>query len=324
LVIIPDARGRSLGEGGSVFSRGAISAYYNPALLVTSEIFSAEYNYYQYLPELADDLVAKNFYLSSNYKDLIYYGMGYFKFSYGRQERTDEFGYSLGTYEPHDKYLGFWAATVFDDNNSAGIGMKYVKSFWGYYGSGSERIEDETIALDFGFLSRNHLPEITWLHDRTYYPNLRRLFLPERPKGLSLGLSVTNLGEGINFSDLDEADPLPRKLRIGTGYQAIDSEPVGLQFTIDATKILVDESDIAWSYALEAEFYYLAVFRIGRYYDYDSRHRYTTIGFGIGPDWLRFDYARIPGEYDYDWNRKAGEYSISLRCNIAPDLFKNM
>jgi hypothetical protein len=92
--------------------------------------------------------------------------------------------------------------------------------------------------------------------------------------------------------------------------------------TIDATKILVGESELVWSYGLESEFYYLACFRIGRYYDYDSRHRYTTIGFGIGPDWLRFDYARIPGEYDYDWSRKAGEYSFSIRCNISSDTFK--
>jgi hypothetical protein len=248
--------------------------------------------------------------------------MGYFKFSYGRQTRTDEFGNDLGTFESYHKYLGFWAAMTFDDNNSVGIGIKYAKSLLGYWGAGSERIEDNTIALDFGFLSRNHLPEVTWQSDKVFYPDLHRLFRAERPRGLSFGLSVANLGEGLSYIDEDDPDPLPRRLRVGFGYQAVDSEPVGLQLTIDATKILVGESELVWSYGLESEFYYLACFRIGRYYDYDSRHRYTTIGFGIGPEWLRLDYSRIPGEYDYDWNRKAGEYSFSIRCNISSDTFK--
>jgi len=321
-LITPDARGKSLGEGGSVFSKGAISAYYNPALLVTSEVYSAEYNHYKYMPDLADDLVATSFFLSTNLGDLLYFGMGYFKFSYGKHSRTDEFGNDLGTFEPYDKYFGFWAATSFDDNNSAGMGLKYVKSFLGYYGAGSNILEDETVALDFGFLSRNHLSETTWQNDRISYPNLRRLFWHERDKGLAFGLSVANLGNGLTYIDQDDSDPLPRRLRVGSGYQAVDSEPLGLQLTLDATKILVGDSEIAWSYGLESEFYYLAVIRIGRYYDYDSHHRYTAVGFSLGPEWLRLDFSSIPGDYA-DWKRKAGEYSISLRCNISRDQFKN-
>lgn len=320
LLITPDARGKSLGEGGSVFSRGAISVYYNPALLVTSELFSAEYNRCTYLPEISDDLIVKNLFMSSNYQDLIYLGFGYSKFSYGTQEYTDEYGNSLGTSESYDRYFGFWSAMSFDDKNSAGFGLKFIKSRLAGGVTGPR--DESTVGFDFGFISRGNFPELTWQYDKIFYPGLRRLIQPERANGLSFGLSVTNLGEGIGFGDIDNPDPLPRKLRIGTGFQAVDTEPLGLQLTLDGTRIMVGESDIAWSYGLEGEFYYLAVFRIGRYYDFDNHQRYTTIGFSIGPEWLRLDYSKIPGEYDYDWNRKAGEYSFSIRCNISREILR--
>lgn len=325
LLITPDARGKSLGEGASVFSKGAISVYYNPALLVTSEEFSGEYNYCEYMPNLFHNLPPiKGYYLSSNYTDLVYFGMGYSKFLYGRQERTDEYGNSLGTFESYETALGFWAALSFNPDNSVGVGIKFIESHLAEVGAGSERGKGSAsaVAFDFGIMSRNHLSETTWRKDNIFYPNLHRLFRPERYEGFSFGISIANLGEDINYIDADQADPLPRRLRAGFGFQAIDTEPVGLQLTIDATKILVGDSEIAWSYGLESEFYYLLIFRLGRFYDYDGHHRYNTIGFGIGPEWIRLDYSKVLGDVD-DWNRKAGEYSVSVKCNISQETFKN-
>ncbi len=324
LLISPDARGKSLGEGGSVFSIGAISAYYNPALLVTSEEFSVEYNYCSYLPKIAEDIFPKNIYLSSNYRDLLYFGMGYSKFSYGEQERTDELGNLLGRFESYESALGFWAAITFDPDNSFGAGIKYIESHLAEVGAGSERGRGDatTVAFDFGILSRNHLPEATWQNEKIFYPNLRRLFGVERDLGFSFGVSIANLGEGLEYIDEDQPDPLPKRLRIGFGYQAIDSEPAGIRLTIDATKILVGQSEIVWSYGLESTFYYLFSIRFGRMLDRDGHQRFNTIGFGIGPEWLCLDYSLIL-DSDFDWNRRGDEYSISIRCNISPETFKN-
>ncbi len=44
LLETPDARGRSMAGGGSVYSTGAVSAYYNPANLAGSGIISGEFN----------------------------------------------------------------------------------------------------------------------------------------------------------------------------------------------------------------------------------------------------------------------------------------
>lgn len=330
LTIVPDARGASLGGGGSVFSTGAMSTYYNPALLVTSRLISGEFNYRQYLPKLTNDLKLKNLFFSSNYKEMLYIGGGYGRLSYGETIHTDEYGQVLERFTAYDDAFGLWAALAFDDNNSFGVGIKYIRSRLGIFGAGGERGAGNvsTLAFDFGFLSHNHFPQMTWKNDNIQYPVIHRLFRPERSGGLSFGLSVTNVGKGLAYYNSDVTDPLPRTLRLGVGYQAIDSEPVGLQLTIDATKLLIDADDpfreewreIVWSYGLETEYYYFLSFRIGWLLDRDAHERYGTIGFGIGPKWLGVDYSRVLGN-ESGWNRHADENSISIRCNISPERF---
>lgn len=327
LLITPDARGKSLGDGGSVFSKGAVSAYYNPALLVTSKEFSGEYNYCQYLPQISDDLIVENIFLSSNYRDLAYLGIGYTRFDYSGKTDIWE---DVNSY---DYSLGFWTAISFDPDNSIGVGIKYIKM---KYESSpnvpwNESYEGSSYAFDFGFLTRNHLPGATWRNNNTYYPVLHRLFREERDRGFSFGISVANWGKDMALFDEDRPDPLPRKLRLGTGYQAVDSEPIGLRLTVDATKLLVymddpfkeEWSEIAWSYGVETTFYYILNFRLGRLFDRGSHQRLNTIGFGIGPEWLRLDYSRVLGDIDdWRWNRRTDEYSFSISCNISPQTFE--
>lgn len=321
-MIAPDARGRSLGEGGSVFSRGAISAYYNPALLVTSETVSGGFNYCDYAPEFSDDISVINVFIAHKFRDLGYYGIGFTKFDYGN---------TYGPGKSYDYSLGFWAAMDFDRDYSIGIGVKYIKmklEFYNYW-TGSRSYEGSSYAFDFGFLSRNHLPKSTYKVDSK--GKIPGMFSEERDEGFSFGISLANLGKGIAFFDPDQTDPLPRKLRLAAGYQAIDSEPVGLRLMVDATKLLIDVEDsfrkewseIVWSYGLESTFYYIVHFRLGRLFDRDTYQRFNIIGAGIGPDWLRLDYSRILGdEDDRGWNRRYGEASISLICNISPDTFR--
>ena len=60
LLMPPDANGQGLGYGGSAFSSGAASLFYNPANLVTVNNLSAEISRGNILPRLADDLIYKN------------------------------------------------------------------------------------------------------------------------------------------------------------------------------------------------------------------------------------------------------------------------
>ena len=121
---------------------------------------------------------------------------------------------------------------------------------------------------------------------------------------------------------------MPARLRLGMGYQAIDTDHLGLRLTVDASKLLLDTNDgfdaewkeIVWSYGLEGTFLYVIHLRMGRHVDRAGHQKFWTMGFGLGPEWLRIDYAKVL-ESDEDWNRRSGESGISVSCNIEPGIF---
>lgn len=326
LLIAPDARGKSLAGGGSAFSKGAASAYYNPALLATSEDFSAEINEHE--PNLYDGFIM-NIFMSRKFNDWICLGAGYTGFDYEIGRWIDYGNTTVLDWRGYRDYaLGLWAAISFDHQNSFGIGFKYIKTHpysdancVGYTGTSS-------IAFDFGWLTKNHLSGATWRNDEIFYPDLNRLFNVKREKGFAFGVSFANLGNDLNVKYAAYPERMPKRLRLAAGYQAVDSEPVGLRLIVDATKLLFDIDDtfkeewseVAWAYGLEATFYYILDFRLGRLLDRGDHQRYTTIGFGLGPEWLGIDYSYVL-ESDEHWNRAGKEYSISISCNISPGTF---
>ncbi|UCC79992.1 MAG: PorV/PorQ family protein [Candidatus Zixiibacteriota bacterium] len=321
LLVAPDARGKSLADGGSVFSKSAASVYYNPALLVTGYQFSAEVNYCKHLPLLSDVSIS-NYFISKSLNDWGYFGIGYSRHDYGGGERLDEY---YRTIKPYAYSLGIWYAISFDPYNSCGIGVKFIKIHAGRYRIDSSTLEASSMAIDFGMLSRNHLPQATWQNDEIFYPHINRLFKVERDKGFSFGISFSNLGRDLEYEHYPYSESIPKRLRVAAGYQAVDSEPVGLRLTVDATRVLIDMDDsfreewseVAWSYGLESTFYYIVHFRFGRLLDRGDHQRYNTIGFGVGPEWLSLDYSYVL-DSDDRWNRSGEEYSFSLRCNISP------
>jgi hypothetical protein len=282
-----------------------------------------EVNYCRYLPLLVDDISINNFFFSGKYNDYGYLGIGYSRIDYQTSRwDIDDWG---GWADICNYSLSIWTSIFLDSHNSLGAGIKYIESNaagFGYYSSSRDEAA-ASVALDLGFLSRNQFPGATWENDDVFYPELNRLFKVERDKGFSLGISFSNLGRDIEFDGRPYSEPLPKRLRLAAGYQAVDSEPVGLRLTVDATKLLIDMDDsfseewseVAWSYGLESTFYYVVTFRLGRLLDRGDHQRYTTIGCGLGPEWLGLDYSYVLESDEY-WNRSRGEYSISIKCNI--------
>ena len=186
-----------------------------------------------------------------------------------------------------------------------------------------------SFAFDLGVLSRGHLPGATVIVDELYYPTLRKYCRTERVPGITLGASLTNIGPQVSFEDDYYNGPPPRNLRLALGYQMLDADYLGLRFTIDALKLLVDNDDsfgteideIKWIFGVEATFLYIINLRAGRYLDDVGFQRYTSVGIGLGPEWLRFDYSRVLEGNEY-YNRRSEETSYSLYCNFLPYIFK--
>ena len=327
LMEIPDARGRGLAGGGSVFSAGAVSAFYNPAGLVSSGVFSAQINYGEFLPNLADDISLKSAYFSRDFGSIGAYGLSYSRLSYGKQDRRSEGGELIETIEYYESSLALHGAVALNSSASVGFGLKYINinTAPSYLGDS----KSSSIALDFGFLSKGHFPQATVKIDETYYPTLRKYCRAERDEGIILSASLLNIGPEIKFRERSSLNgPPPRSLRLAAGYQLLDADYLGLRFTIDALKLLVNTDDgfkteireITWSFGVEATFLYIINLRAGRYHDEIGLQRYTTVGLGLGPEWCRFDYSRVLGSSEM-YIRRENETSYSLYCNIIPNIF---
>lgn len=329
LLEIPDARGRGLAGGGSVYSAGAVSAFYNPAGLISSGAFSAQIHYGRFLPALADDLYFMGAYFSRDFGNLGAYGLSYCRLSYGKYDRVDELGRLIETVDYYESSLALHGAVALSSSNSAGFGLKYIhiNTVPLYY---IEKSKVTSFAMDFGFLSKGHFPQATVKIDEAYYPTLRKYCRAERDEGIIFGLSMANIGPEISFGESSSLNgPPPRSLRLAAGYQVLDADYLGLRFTIDALKLLVNTDDgfktelreIIWSYGVEATFLYIINLRAGRYLDDTGEQRYTSIGFGLGPEWMRLDYSRVLLGNDM-YNRRGEETSYSFYCNIYPNIFK--
>lgn len=310
-----------MGDGGGAFSAGAISVFYNPANLATVNSLSAEFSRYQLLPGLARGVFLTSLYLGGGTAKWGHYGISYHRIGYGTQMRCDELGNPVGEYASYEYALGFYGAFALNPNIWLGGGFKYICSKLGtvWTGSGIRQVNAQTAAVDLGISIRNLFPEST-IQSRVYTrPRLRKWCRARSDRGIALGLSVANLGPNISYSGVSGSDPLPRNLRLSVGYQIVDIDDLGLRATVDATKLLVDMNDgfrtewqeIVWSYGAEATFLYCITMRGGRLLDRVGRTHFSTWGFGIGPEWLRFDRSY-----------QQGLSSFSIHCNIPPHILQ--
>jgi hypothetical protein len=330
LISAPDARGRSMAEGGSVFATGAAAAYYNPAGIVSVATTAAEFNFGKPMPQWVDDYSWLNAYAAIALPNSLRFAIGMNRLDYGDFKRIDEYGNLLGDYDSYDMAISAVAAMPLDSLTSVGIGIKYIYSRlaidWikGNFGLDHGNI----LAFNFGMLFRNRFPNLTYTKDAYTFPELRKWGRTRDNRGLSFGVSVANLGPKVSYNYTDRTDPLPINLRLATGYQVVDTDVLGLDITFDATKLLIDMNDsfqteldeIVLSYGIEANFLYLFSLRGGRYFDTFGEQKMWMIGWGIGPEWLHLDYSHT---YDRDrWQTEDGAYSWSVYCNLPAGMLK--
>jgi hypothetical protein len=331
LLMAPDARGRSMGEGGSVFATGAVAAFYNPASIVSVTTAAGEFNYFKPMPSWENNLYALNIYAAFALPNSLRFAVGMNRLDYGTFELIGPYGEILWRYEYYDFAISAYSAVDFDSLSSVGIGIKYIYSqaIADWTGGNLGLADGNILAADFGMLFRNRFRNLTYTSSNYTFPEIRKWARTRDNRGLSFGISVANLGPKVSYENSDRKDPLPINLRLAAGYQVIDTDILGFDITFDATKLLIDLNDsfkteldeIVLSYGAEANILYLFNLRGGRYFDTIGRQRMWMIGWGIGPEWLHFDYSRTYDTED-NWPSKDGAYSLSLYCNLPSGILR--
>ena len=330
LLIDPDARAGGMGGASVALSDDALATHYNPAGITGVKRISGELSYYRWLPELASDL---HYFHGSGVIKLAGYGHVGIAFTYlslGEKVRTDEFGNVKGTFNSNELAMALSYADQLTDNFSSGLSAKFIYSSLGERGVGMEKGKGTgtTFALDLGILYKNILPQLTILGTATH-SDFAKFLSNRKSRGLSIGLSVCNIGPDISYIDLNQKDPLPTDLRVGGAYRVVDTDIIGANLAIDYTKELVklnknsakdffDPSrGLILKFGGEVTFLYLLTLRGGYHYDKAGDVKHMTYGLGIGPEWVRLNVSFVP---EGNWGT-SGTTRFSLNFDYPVSVF---
>ena len=320
LLIAPGARSGGMGKAFTAVANDGTGEYYNPAGIIGTKYVSGEVFYTYWLPALADDLryiyasgvINTNNLLPCKFGAL---GASFTMLSLGTQIHTDEYGEVLGVFSSHDWALTVSYANLVARSLAAGVNLKVIRSHLADVRAGREEEKGigTSLVIDVGVLRQRILPRLTYSYRFLEPGVLPSKYLSKRiPPGVSLGLTLSNIGPKIMYTD--HADMLPQNFRFGIAYNCIDTDVLGVMFAFDVYKPLIsnredpayktlftawsDQSfsdeiwDIDFHGGVEATLFYLITLRAGYSIDRDGDLKYGMFGFGLGPETFRFNFAR--------------------------------
>jgi len=313
LKIKPGARATGMGQAGVALGQRAHSVWWNPALLASLERQEISSTVAKLVPDLADDVYYLNFAYGSSFGDWGGFGVNVMYLSYGETEAMpEEGGESPGTFRSYEfvPVIGAGLKLIEGDPESAlagldvGMSIKYIwvdlAPAWAMAVAGIENKDGraDAFGVDIGMAMRG------------------RLFLP-----YALGINVQNFGSDLVFLDADNADPLPRNLKVGIGLWVLQSDAVEIVAVFDFNKALIDYPEhsypsddqrpkIGWggmkellNGGAEITLQDRLHFRLGYVHDPEGEIEAMTFGAGLDVGFgsartVRFDYSSIPQALD--------------------------
>jgi len=216
LLIEPGAREIGMGKTGTASSRGALAAFYNPALLSGQQRTQVEATVFKWLPALADDIFYAHFTLAAPWAGWGNLAVAMTFLDLGSQTRTTEYGDIIGTFDSNQMILGLSYAAGIGGPWHGGLTFKVIiDNLAPNVGASRELGEGvgRTVGLDLG--AAYHAANWT------------------------AGVALRNWGPKISYIDADQASPIPVNLNIGGEWRAVDSDDNDVTVVLDIYKPLV-------------------------------------------------------------------------------------
>jgi len=230
LIIAPDARSGGMGEAGVASDPDANSMHWNPAKYAfIDKKFGFGLSYSPWLRKLVNDINLA--YLTGFYKiddrqtiaaSLLYFSLGDIAF-------TDEFGESLGTYNPNEFSLDATYSRKFSEVISGAVAARFIYSnlTMGQFVQGAETSAGTSIAADVA----------------VYYH--KEVDLGNMGSEISWGINLSNIGNKISYSKTAiKKDFIPTNLRIGAGLKMNFDDYNSLAVLLDFNKLQVPSPPI--------------------------------------------------------------------------------
>ena len=252
------ARQAALGGAGAAITSDAYAMHWNVAALTTSRFHRIAFQHNEYFQDMNHEYLAYAGPISSNSS----WGLSLNYFNAGDMDRTYEtsggaFGGYGGTFDASDIAVSAAYARQMTEEISLGVGVKYIHS----------SIEDES-ASGFGV-------------------DLGAYYAPASIDGLTLGLTVSNIGQGLKF--IRERDDLPLTIRAGAGYEFWNDR---LLLTLDLNK--PRDNDLRVNTGVEWRVVQAVALRVGYNSQNDDVGEGLTAGAGFAYQSFNLDYAYVP------------------------------
>lgn len=249
LLISPDARSSGMGEVGTAVADDINAIYWNPGGLAfldyvkvsgpRADVEEVPYrqialSFSPWLPQFNADLFYSYGTVGQYFEELD--GTVAFNFLFmnlGEFTRTAETGAVLGKFISNEFAIGLSYGTIIAPDLGAGFQFRYIRSNLTPTSVGKQDAGvGNSIAFDLGLLWKpSELNLLGW-----------QVYEKADEFKVSFGVNLQNIGPKITY--INESDPLPTMLRLGTALQLINDEFNDLKFALDVSKMLVKRTTV--------------------------------------------------------------------------------
>lgn len=226
LQIEPDSRSAGMGNTGVAIADNAAALFWNPAGLAFQEGSQIGITHSNWLPNFNTDLFY-DYIVGKMYIDGIgTIGAHITYFNLGEQVQTDETGLELGTFRSYEFASGASYGYKINENFAIGTGFRFIYSRLvpaNTQVGGQTAKNGTSVGLDLAFLYRTNPFEIA-----------------NNAAQFNVGMNLSNIGPGIQYTDRAQQDPLPTVLRLGWSLDMnLDAEGFNtLTIANDVSKIM--------------------------------------------------------------------------------------
>lgn len=339
LRIVPDARGAALGDAGIAISADPSAMHFNAAKLAMSEKeFEVSTTYTPWLKNLGLNdiyLAYLSGYNKFNKMQAIGYSIRYF--SLGEIEYRNDQSDITGTGNPSEFEVALSYSRKMSAKFAAALTGKFIYSNL----AEGQRVDGIAIKAAKAFAT-----DISMFYKT-------KMDLGGYKSNLNVGLSVTNIGNKITYTESTEKDFLPQNLGLGASLEMNFDDYNSMSFIVDLNKLLLptpvigdtidrfDGSPISAaiksfgdapggfteemreiSYSLGVEYWYDKQFaiRAGYYYEHPLKgdRQFLTLGLG-----LNYNVYGMSLSYLVPTNNTRNPLDGTLRFTFAMDFTKN-
>ncbi|MDZ7771527.1 MAG: type IX secretion system outer membrane channel protein PorV [Balneolaceae bacterium] len=230
LQIEPDSRAAGMGNTGVAIADNASAVFWNPAGLGFQRGSQVSITHSEWLPKFNADLFYDYLVGKTYLGGSTTLGAHITYLNLGEQINTDAGGNNLGRFNSYEFAGGLSIGTQLNANWAVGTGVRFIYSS---LASGttvnSQQVDPgSSIGVDLATMYRS--PAFAFFGNQA---------------NVNLGLNISNLGSGLNYTENAEKDPLPTTFRIGWALTTeLDQEGINtLTFSNDISKVLARVDD---------------------------------------------------------------------------------